>query len=206
VALDIVLTNRYSMIPALLLVIAAVAYRVATGLYIHSGATWLSNFAPFAAIALCSAAYFPTKLKFSLPIVALLISDVILNSYYGASLFTPLILCRYLVFAVVGCVGLALQSHASFKTLLPASLVASTFFYVVTNAFAWLSDPGYVKNFAGLIQALTIGLSQYSATPSWMFFRNSLLSDLFFTAIFVTCMSFDRSVERSRAKALSRTA
>jgi hypothetical protein len=206
VALDIVLTNRYSMIPVLLLVIAAVAYRVATGLYIHSGATWLSNFAPFAAIALCSAAYFPTKLKFSLPIVALLISDVILNSYYGASLFTPLILCRYLVFAVVGCVGLALQSHASFKTLLPASLVASTFFYVVTNAFAWLSDPGYVKNFAGLIQALTIGLSQYSATPSWMFFRNSLLSDLFFTAIFVTCMSFDRSVERSRAKALSRTA
>ncbi len=194
------------MIPALLLVIAAVAYRVATGLYIHSGATWLSNFAPFAAIALCSAAYFPAKLKFSLPIVALLISDAILNSYYGASLFTPLILCRYLVFAVVGCVGLALQNHASFKTLLPASLVASTFFYVVTNAFAWLSDPGYVKNFAGLIQALTIGLSQYSATPSWMFFRNSLLSDLFFTAIFITCMSFDRSVERSRAKALSRTA
>jgi hypothetical protein len=101
---------------------------------------------------------------------------------------------------------LALQSRASFKTLLPASLVGSIFFYVITNAFAWLSDPGYVKNFAGLIQALTVGLPQYSATPSWMFFRNSLLSDLFFTAIFVTCMSFDRSAERSRAKALSRTA
>ena len=39
-----------------------------------------------------------------------------------------------------------------------ASLAGSVFFYVVTNAFAWLSDPGYVKNFAGLIQALTVGL------------------------------------------------
>lgn len=205
-ALAIVVTNRYSMIPALLLVIAAIAYRVATGLSIHSGATWLSNFAPFAAIALCSAAYFPAKLKFSFPIAALFISDVILNSYYGAPLFTPLILCRYLVFILVGCVGLALQNRASFKTLLPASIIGSTFFYVVTNAFAWLSDPGYAKNFAGLIQALTVGLPQYSATPSWMFFRNSLLSDFFFTAIFVTCLSFDRSAERSRAKALSRPA
>ena len=55
------------MIPAVLLVIAAVAYRVTTGLLIQSGTTWLSNFAPFAAIALCSAAYFPNKLKFSFP-------------------------------------------------------------------------------------------------------------------------------------------
>jgi uncharacterized protein DUF6580 len=194
------------MIPAVLLVIAAVAYRVAAGLLIQSGTTWLSNFAPFAAIALCSAAYFPTKLKFSIPLVALFVSDVILNSYYGAPLFTPLMLCRYLALAVVGCIGLALQGRASFKTLLPASIVGSTIFYVVTNAFAWLSDPGYAKDFGGLIQALTIGLPQYGATPSWMFFRNSLLSDLLFTLLFAFCMSFDRSAERSRAKALPRAA
>jgi hypothetical protein len=194
------------MIPALLLVIAAVAYRIAAGLLIQSGTTWLSNFAPFAAIALCSAAYFPTKLKFSLPLVAIFVSDVILNSYYGAPLFTPLMLCRYLALAVVGCIGLALQNRASFKTLLPASIIGSAMFYVITNAFAWLSDPGYVKNFGGLIQALTVGLPQYSATPSWMFFRNSLLSDLFFTLLFVFCLSFDWGAERSRAKALPRAA
>jgi len=194
------------MIPALLLVIAAVAYRIAAGLLIQSGTTWLSNFAPFAAIALCSAAYLPTKLKFSLPLVALFVSDVILNSYYGAPLFTPLMLCRYLALAVVGCIGLALQNRASFKTLLPASIIGSAMFYVITNAFAWLSDPGYVKNFGGLIQALTVGLPQYSGTPSWMFFRNSLLSDLFFTLLFVFCLSFDRGAERSRAKPLPRAA
>jgi hypothetical protein len=67
------------MIPALFLVLAAVAYRLATGLLIHSGATWLSNFAPMAAIGLCCAVYFPPKLKFSLPLIALFISDLNLN-------------------------------------------------------------------------------------------------------------------------------
>ena len=55
-------------------------------------------------------------------------------------------------------------------------------------AFSWLTDPGYAKNFAGLVQALTVGLPQYGATPTWMFFRNSLLSDLAFTAVFVLLM------------------
>ena len=49
------------MIPAFLFILAAVAYRVVTGLFIHSGSTWLSNFAPLAAIALCGAVYFPTR-------------------------------------------------------------------------------------------------------------------------------------------------
>ena len=189
------------MIPALLLVLSAVAYRVTTGLLIHSGASWLSNFTPLAAIALCSAAYFPRKYKFSVPLVTLFISDAVINFRYGAPLLDPQILLRYFALAAVGCVGVLLQNRASLKTLLPASIVGSTIFYAITNAFSWLSDPGYAKNFAGLIQALTIGLPQYSATPSWMFFRNSLISDLLFTLLFVLCMNFGRSMEGSRARA-----
>ena len=78
------------MIPALLLILAAVAYRIVTGLRHHSGSTWLSNFAPLAAIALCGAAYFPAKLKFTVPLIALFISDVVLNIHYGAPLLDPL--------------------------------------------------------------------------------------------------------------------
>ena len=48
------------------------------------------------------------------------------------------------------------------------------------------------KNVAGLIQALTVGLPQYGSTPTWMFFRNSLVSDLLFTLLFVACMNFSR--------------
>ena len=195
------------MIPAIFLVLFAVAYRVATGLLIHSGATWLSNFAPLAAIGLCCAAYFPPKLKFSLPLIALFISDVILNARYGASLLDAHIVSRYLALVVIGCIGLLLQNRASLKTLLPASILCSTIFYLSTCTFSWLSDPGYAKNFAGLIQAITVGLPEYGATPAWMFFRNSLLSDLFFTILFVLCMSFSRSADISRAKtALPRTA
>ena len=189
------------MIPALLLILSAVVYRVASCLLVQSGVTWLSNFAPLAAIALCGAVYFPPKLKFSLPLGALFVSDVILNYRYGASLIDPQILGRYFALMLVGCIGLLFQNRASLKTMLPASILGSTIFYLITNVFSWLSDPGYVKNFAGLVQALTVGLPAYSATPAWMFFRNSLLSDLFFTLLFLLCMNFGRNAARSRAEA-----
>jgi len=181
------------MIPALFLVFAAVAYRIITAIIVHAGGSpWLSNFAPLAAIALCGAIYFPAKYKFAVPFAALLLSDVLLDFYYGASLFDPLILCRYVAFAIVGLLGLAISRRASLKTIIPASLAGSTIFYAITNVFSWLTDPGYAKNFAGLIQSLTVGLPQYSSTPTWLFFRNSLLSDFFFTLLFVACMSFSR--------------
>jgi hypothetical protein len=186
------------MIPALLLVLSAVVYRVTTGLLIHSGASWLSNFAPLAAIALCTAAYFPNKYKFSVPLLTLFISDAILNFRYGAPLFDPQILVRYAALALVGCIGVLMRDRASLRTLLPASIFGSTMFYVITNTFSWLSDPGYSKNLAGLVQSLTVGLPQYSATPTWMFFRNSLVSDLIFTCLFVVCMNVGRSMGRSR--------
>jgi hypothetical protein len=44
-------------------------------------------------------------------------------------------------------------------------------------------------------------LPQYSATPTWMFFRNSLVSDLIFTGLFVVCMNVGRSMGRSRERA-----
>jgi len=189
------------MIPALLLILSAIAYRIVTGLFAQSGSIGLLNFAPLAAIALCAAAYFPAKYKFTVPMIALLISDVVLNIHYGFSLLSPFVLSHYLGFALVGCLGLLLQNRRSLKTLLPASIAGSVIFYIVTNLVSWLFDPGYAKNFAGLIQALTIGLPQYSATPSWMFFRNSLISDLLFTLLFVLCMNFGRSMEGSRARA-----
>jgi len=189
------------MIPALLLVFSAVVYRVTTGLLIHSGASWLSNFTPLAAIALCSAAYFPNKYKFSVPLLTLFISDAIINFRYGAPLLDPQILVRYAALALVGGIGLLLRNRVSLKTLLPASIFGSTMFYVVTNTFSWLSDPGYAKDFSGLIQSLTVGLPQYSATPTWMFFRNSLVSDLVFTGLFFICMNAGRNMGRSRERA-----
>ena len=190
------------MIPALLLVFSVVVYRVTTGLLIHSGTSWLSNFAPLAAVALCSAAYLPNKYKFSVPLLTLFISDVIINLSYGAPIFDAQIIVRYVALALVAFIGLLLQNRASLKTLVPASIVGSTLFYAITNSFSWLSDPGYAKDLAGLIQSLTVGLPQYSATPTWMFFRNSLVSDVIFTCLFVVCMNAGRNMGRPRGRAV----
>jgi uncharacterized protein DUF6580 len=190
------------MIPAFLLIVAAVAYRIVTGLAITSGSTWLSNFAPMAAIALCAAAYFPAKFKFSVPMIALLVSDIVLNTAYGFSLFSPFVVSHYIGFALVGALGLLLRNRASVKTMLPASIAASILFYVVTSTVSWLFDPGYPKNIAGLFQSLTVGLPAYSATPSWMFFRNSVVSDLLFTGLFILCFHLGRASEPGRAPAV----
>src|SRR5215470_17985996 len=115
--------DSVGMIPAFLLVLSAVAYRITTGLLIHSGASWLSNFVPLAAIALCCAAYFPNKYKFSVPLLTLFISDAIINFRYGAPLLDPQILIRYAALTLVGCTGALLQNRVSLKTLLPASIL-----------------------------------------------------------------------------------
>ena len=89
------------MIPAFLLVLFVVAYRIAAGLLIQSGAGWLSNFAPFAAIALCCGAYFPARFKLSVPLIGLFLSDAVLNVYYSAPMFTGHIVGRYLALALI---------------------------------------------------------------------------------------------------------
>jgi len=181
------------MLAAFLLVFLTIIYRIASAIIVQNGgSTWLSNFAPMAAIALCSAAYFPRKYKFTVPFGALLLSDIALNLYYRVSFFDVAVLCHYLAFAIVGLLGLAISRRASIKTVLPATLAGSVIFYLITNAFSWLTDPGYMKDFAGFIQAFTVGLPQFGATPTWMFFRNSIVSDLVFTVLFVACLHFSR--------------
>jgi hypothetical protein len=190
------------MIPAFLLVLLAVVYRIAVGLMVQSGTTSLASFAPIAAIALCSAAFFPGAYKFIIPLAGLLISDLVLNAYYGASMVHPAVTTHYVAIVAVLFLGLALRNRVSFKTMLPASIAGSLLFYVITNTFSWLADPGYMKNFAGLVQALTVGLPAYSATPTWMFLRNALVSDLIFTSAFVLCVVLAQSRERSRAASI----
>ena len=196
------------MIPAFLLILSAIAYRIATTLFASSESIGLHNFAPLAAIALCAAAYLSAKFKFTVPMIALLISDVVLNIHYGFSMLSPFVLSHYIAFAIIGCLGLLVQGRASLKTLLPASLAASLIFYVATNTVSWIFDPAYAKNLAGFIQAQTIGHPTYAATaPAWMFFRNTAASDLVFTALFVGCMHLGRSTAPSRAaEALPRPA
>jgi hypothetical protein len=72
--------------------------------------------------------------------------------------------------------------------VLAGTLLSSVAFYLITNTGSWLGLAAYPQNFAGWIQSLTTGLPGYP--PTWTFFRNSLVSDLLFAALFVVMERF----------------
>ncbi len=175
------------MFAALVLLIAVVFYRIFSGFYGSADFNWLHNFAPVSAIALCGAVYLPRRLAVALPLVMLLVSDIVLNAFhYHQPFFTWDILPRYAALALICVIGFALRDRASFGKLLGASVAGSLIFYVVTNTGSWLYEPAYAKTAAGWLQALTTGLPGYP--PTWKFYRFTLASDLFFTALFYACM------------------
>jgi hypothetical protein len=171
---------------ALLLLAAVILYRLCAGFQtVHL--LWLENFAPVAAVALCGGIYLPRRLAFIVPLGALFVSDLVLNWHYGYPLLSVEMFSRYIALAATVALGFTLRNRPRLLTILPASLLGSLIFYVVTNTSSWLTWPGYSRTFAGWLQALTTGLPGYP--PTWMFFRSTLLSDLLFTTLFVLCMA-----------------
>ncbi len=173
------------MIAAFSLLALAIAWRLILGMGHRDDFSWLHNFAPLSAIALCGALALPRRAAFALPLVALLITDVVLNQYYGFPLVSVEMLARYAVLAAITGAGWSLRRNPQALMVLGASALCSVAFYFVTNTASWLTEPGYAKTFAGWAQALTGGLPGYP--PTLAFFRNTLLSDVFFTGLFLVC-------------------
>lgn len=171
-----------SSIAALGLFAVAVIFRLFMGVA-HQHAGWIPNFSPFAAIALCGAIYFPKRIAFALPIAALFVTDLILNAYNSAGFFSDGMITRYVALGLVAAIGFSLRSHPKVGTVMLASLGGSVLFYVLTNTGSWFGAPEYAKTFGGWLQALTVGRAGYP--PTWVFFRNTFVSDMLFTATFV---------------------
>ena len=144
----------------------------------------LPNFAPLMAAALCGAVFIPGWLGLVVPIVALLVSDALLNVHYGVPVVSSQLLWTlpgYLI--AVGLGWMIRERRGGLLAILGGTLVASVLFYLITNTGSWLGLAAYPQNFTGWIQSLTVGLPGYP--PTWVFFRNSLVSDLLFAAFFV---------------------
>jgi len=175
---------------ALLLLAAITLYRLCIG-FQAGHLPWLENFAPVAAVALCGGIYLPRRLAFVVPLGALFVSDVFLNWHFGYALVSGEMISRYVALAASVGLGITLRARPRLATVLPASILGSFIFYIVTNTSSWLTWPGYSRTFAGWLQALTTGLPGYA--PTWMFFRSTLVSDLLFSALFVFCMAATRA-------------
>lgn len=176
------------MIAGIILIVVVSLYRLLPVFlgYTTEQPDWFINVSPMAAVILCGAAMLPKRWALVLPFVGLLITDLILNVYYGHPLFNFEFIVKTVAFAAVAAFGWQLRTNARALTLVPAAIGSSVFFYLVTNTASWIYDPGYVKSLSGWTQAMTTGLPQFQ--PTWMFYRNTFISDMVFTVLFLLCL------------------
>jgi len=170
-------SRTFFFVAAVFLLVAG--FRVGRAVFLPE----LPNFSPVPAMALCAAAFLPgwSPLLLVLGIVAL--SDAALAAALGFPLLTPeqMLLWGALVF--IFALGKTLPLRAwGFPAFAMALIGGSVGFYLLANSVSWSADPGYSKSLAGWWQAQTIGLPGFP--PTWMFLRNSLISDLLFGSLF----------------------
>lgn len=155
-----------------------------------------NNFSAAYALAFCAGVYFPHPWRWILPMATLALTDIFLSAHYGAAWLNPWLLASLGAFALLVWLGTRFKPSSSYLRLLGGGLLGSILFYLVTNAAAWLYDPGYPKTLAGLIQALTTGLPGFPHT--WEFFRNTLLSGGLFTGLFCGAMKLSAPKEEEQ--------
>ena len=150
------------LLPAFILIILGIAARFLP----HP-----ANFAPIGAIAIFSGLYLPKKWAIVLPLAAMFFSDIFIGFYSWS-----IMLSVYGGFIIMTLIGLVVRKHKKLSTILGGTILGSVIFYLITNGAVWAFGSLYTHNLAGLLQ------SYIMAIP---FFRNSLLSDLFYTGILV---------------------
>ena len=168
------------MLPASLLVLAVVIFRCAVGAADNEVLRVLGNFSPLAAVAVCSGAMFPRKWCLLVPVLAQILSDVGLH-LLGKPISVAFSAVLVIVYVAIALVGLIARKQLTPLKLLGASIIGTLLFYVLTNSWCWLEDPGYAKTLAGWVQSLTTGLPGYP--PTYLFLFKSLGGDLFFTGL-----------------------
>ncbi len=135
------------------------------------------NFTPVAAAALFAGFFFKRSwTAFALPILAVLVSDVILGSYswtvmtvvYAAHLFPVLL-------------GMRLSKKLSALRVAGYASGAAVLFFLGTNLAVWYSGVLYERTAAGLVACYTAGLP---------FFQHTLLGNLFWSGIIFGAYAF----------------
>ena len=166
------------------LIVAVAAFRVLRAAFLPE----FQNFAPVMAMAFCGGLFLPGVLAWALPLGALIISDVALAFVFNyPALGTAQVSWVCFALAVGAGRWLARQEKAGLGSFVLLLLGNAIVFYLATNTVSWLTD-AYPRTAGGLWQALTTGLPGYP--PTWVFFRNQLVSDFLFAALILAVHAF----------------
>lgn len=150
--------NRLGLIIALTLISFAVISRILP----HP-----ANFTPIAAVALFGGAILPRRWAVSLPLVAMIISDLVIGLH-------PLVMFTWGSFAAIALISSYRFKKISTSNVLYGSLGASILFYVVSNFGVWAEGRLYALTLEGLAQCYI------NALP---FFRNTLAGDMVYAGL-----------------------
>jgi hypothetical protein len=185
--------NWHKLLPAAFMVLAALSR--------WPGIGFPPNFSVFYALAFCAGSFFPANIKWWLPLLTLVITDLALNLYYffgmGINAFQWTQLINYAAFLAIVWFGTRFNPRSSFQRLLSGGIAGAILFYLVTNTASWLFNPfhnvEYTKDLAGWLIALTQGTAGHP--PTLEFFRNTLLSGGLFTGLFAGAMKLSAAPE-----------
>jgi len=135
------------------------------------------NFTGIAAIALFSGAKLKNRfLAVSIPLLAMLITDSIIGFHAPMDM-----LAVYGCFLLTVVFGMALSHNPKAGFVAVSSLASSVLFYLVTNFSVWPGNALYSQDLSGLISSYIAGIP---------FFRNQVLGDLFYSAVFFSAAYF----------------
>jgi hypothetical protein len=170
--------NARAVFVAGLCIVLLAVFRVLRAAYLPE----LPNFSPVSAVAVCGAFLIPGALGWLIPLGALMVSDLLLALVLGYPALSGAQLVVWgTILALVGFARLAGRGGFSPVRYFGSVLGGGVIFYLVTNTASWIANPAYPRGLGGLWMSLTTGLPGFP--PTWMFFRNSLVSDFLFAAL-----------------------
>jgi hypothetical protein len=133
------------------------------------------NAVPIGALALFAGASLSRRWAWVVPVAAMALSNLAIDSTLGRPLMDASHLIIYATVAATTLLGPLAKRPKVGPWLLPAlSLSASTLFFLTSNFGAWLTpEMNYPRTFSGLLAAYAMGVP---------FFQNTVLADLAGTA------------------------
>lgn len=145
----------------------------------------LSGFSSVIAVALFAGITTKNKTNaFLLPLVALFLSDMILQGLHALNLF-PYSgfysgqIINYALFILITLIGIAFRNYKT-AGIFASAIIAPTVFFLLSNFIVWKTQGaamGYSNDINGLLQSYTFGLP---------FYRNSLIATIIFLPAFIT--------------------
>lgn len=148
----------------------------------------MPNVAPITAIALFGGMYLDKKYALIIPLVIMVLSDFFLG-------FHDTILFVYVSFLISGLLGLWARRQKTAGKILVVTIMASVFFFVMTNLGVWLVGHIYPRTTKGLIECFLMALP---------FFRNTIFGDLLYTTTFIILFEFLEYLVKRRMPALAK--